>query len=383
MEVIGAGEVADELAGDAQRHERGHDRTGEPLASADIYTVNAGQNGEESFEAPVFSRDQLPVDKPLDGPAIIIEANSTIVIEPGWCARLTGHNHLVLTRTTALARMAAVGTQVDPVRLEIFNNLFMSIAEQMGTTLQNTSHSVNIKERLDFSCAIFDARGDLVANAPHIPVHLGSMGESVQSVIRHCGETMRPGDAYVINAPYNGGTHLPDVTVITPIYDDAGEHILLYVGSRGHHADIGGITPGSMPPNSSSIEQEGVLFDNFKLLDAGQFREAELRTLLASNPYPARNPDQNVADLKAQIAANEAGVQGLQKMINHFSLATVRAFMGHVQDNAEESVRRVIDVLKDGSFTYPFDDGSVIHVNISITDRSVRRVSISAAAQTS
>ena len=366
VEVIGAGEVADELAGDAPGRERGHDRTGEPLASADIYTVNAGQNGEESFAAPVFSRDQLPVDKPLDGPAIIIEANSTIVIEPGWCARLTGHNHLVLTRTTALARMAAMGTQVDPVRLEIFNNLFMSIAEQMGTTLQNTSHSVNIKERLDFSCAIFDARGDLVANAPHIPVHLGSMGESVQSVIRHCGETMRPGDAYVINAPYNGGTHLPDITVITPIYDDAGEHILLYVGSRGHHADIGGITPGSMPPNSSSIEQEGVLFDNFKLLDAGQFREAELRALLASNPYPARNPDQNVADLKAQIAANEAGVQGLQKMINHFSLATVRAFMGHVQDNAEESVRRVIDVLKDGSFTYPFDDGSVIHVNISI-----------------
>ena len=375
VEVIGAGEVADELAGDAPGRERGHDRTGEPLASADIYTVNAGQNGEESFAAPVFSRDQLPVDKPLDGPAIIIEANSTIVIEPGWCARLTGHNHLVLTRTTALARMAAMGTQVDPVRLEIFNNLFMSIAEQMGTTLQNTSHSVNIKERLDFSCAIFDARGDLVANAPHIPVHLGSMGESVQSVIRHCGETMRPGDAYVINAPYNGGTHLPDVTVITPIYDDAGEHILLYVGSRGHHADIGGITPGSMPPNSSSIEQEGVLFDNFKLLDAGQFREAELRTLLASNPYPARNPDQNVADLKAQIAANEAGVQGLQKMINHFSLATVRAFMGHVQDNAEESVRRVIDVLKDGSFTYPFDDGSVIHVNISI-NRSKRQACI-------
>jgi 5-oxoprolinase (ATP-hydrolysing) len=375
VEVIGAGDVADELAGDTPRHEDGQDRTGEPLAQVNIYTVNAGRNGEGLIEAPVFSRDRLPVDTPIEGPAIIIEANSTIVIEPGWCARLTERDHLVLTRVTALARMAAVGTQVDPVRLEIFNNLFMSIAEQMGTTLQNTSHSVNIKERLDFSCAIFDAQGELVANAPHIPVHLGSMGESVQSVIRHCAKSMKPGDAYVINAPYNGGTHLPDITVISPIYDDAGEHILLYAGSRGHHADIGGITPGSMPPNSSSIEQEGVLFDNFKLLHAGQFREAELRTLLASNPYPARNPDQNVADLKAQIAANEAGVQGLRKMIDHFGLATVHAFMGHVQDNAEECVRRVIDVLKDGSFTYPFDDGSVIHVSISI-DKSKRRACI-------
>ncbi|MEE8338652.1 MAG: hydantoinase B/oxoprolinase family protein [Xanthomonadales bacterium] len=375
VELIGAEEAGDELAGATQGHGGRHDRTGEPLAHTDVYTVNAVQNGEESFHAPVFSRDQLPVDNPIAGPAIVIEANSTIVIEPGWCARLTECNQLVLTRTTTLARMAAPGTQVDPVRLEIFNNLFMSIAEQMGTTLQNTSHSVNIKERLDFSCAIFDAHGDLVANAPHIPVHLGSMGESVQSVIRHCAGTMQPGDAYLINAPYNGGTHLPDITVITPIYDDAGEHILLYVGSRGHHADIGGITPGSMPPNSSSIEQEGVLFDNFKLLDAGQFREAKLRDLLASNQYPARNPDQNVADLKAQIAANEAGVRGLRKMIDHYGLATVRAFMGHVQDNAEESVRRVIDVLKDGSFTYPFDDGSVVDVSINI-DKSRRQARI-------
>ena len=371
VEVIGAGDVdaggvLDDPGGDTQEPDCGRDQMGEPLAQVNMYTVNAGQNGEASFKASVFSREQLAVGNGLEGPAIIIEANSTIVIEPGWCAHLTGRNDLVLTRVSELARMAAVGTHVDPVRLEIFNNLFMSIAEQMGTTLQNTSHSVNIKERLDFSCAIFDALGELVANAPHIPVHLGSMGESVQSVIRDCGKTMRPGDAYAINAPYNGGTHLPDVTVITPIYDDAGEHILLYVGSRGHHADIGGLTPGSMPPNSSSIEQEGVLFDNFKLLDAGRFCEAELRTLLASNRYPARNPDQNVADLKAQIAANEAGVQGLGKMIAHFGLATVRAFMGHVQNNAEESVRRVIDVLKDGSFSYPFDDGSLIHVKISI-----------------
>ena len=380
VEVIGAGDVDagdvfDDPGDQTQEPDCGHDQTGEPLAHVNMYTVNAGQNGEASFEAPVFSRDRLAVGNALEGPAIIIEANSTIVIEPGWSARLTRRNHLVLTRISALARMAAVGTQVDPVRLEIFNNLFMSIAEQMGTTLQNTSHSVNIKERLDFSCAIFDAHGELVANAPHIPVHLGSMGESVQSVIRHCSKTMKPGDAYAINAPYNGGTHLPDITVITPIYDDAGEHILLYVGSRGHHADIGGLTPGSMPPNSTSIEQEGVLFDNFKLLDAGRFCEAELRTLLASNPYPARNPDQNVADLKAQIAANEAGVQGLAKMIDHFGLATVRAFMGHVQNNAEESVRRVIDVLKDGSFSYPFDDGSLIHVKISI-DKAERRARI-------
>ena len=380
VEVIGAGDVDagdvfDDPGDETQEPDCGHDQTGEPLAHVNMYTVNAGQNGEASFEAPVFSRDRLAVGNALEGPAIIIEANSTIVIEPGWSARLTRRNHLVLTRISALARMAAVGTQVDPVRLEIFNNLFMSIAEQMGTTLQNTSHSVNIKERLDFSCAIFDAHGELVANAPHIPVHLGSMGESVQSVIRHCSKTMKPGDAYAINAPYNGGTHLPDITVITPIYDDAGEHILLYVGSRGHHADIGGLTPGSMPPNSTSIEQEGVLFDNFKLLDAGRFCEAELRTLLAANPYPARNPDQNVADLKAQIAANEAGVRGLAKMIDHFGLATVRAFMGHVQNNAEESVRRVIDVLKDGSFSYPFDDGFLIHVKISI-DKAERRARI-------
>ncbi len=375
VEVIGAAEAADDPAGDVQWQQSDPGRPCKPLSHSGIYTVNAGQNGEESFTAAVFSRQPLTVDYDIEGPAIIVEANSTIVIEPGWSARLTRLNHLVLTRVTALARKAAVGTQVDPVRLEIFNNLFMSIAEQMGTTLQNTSHSVNIKERLDFSCAIFDVRGELVANAPHMPVHLGSMGESVQSVIRQHAGTMKPGDAYVINAPYNGGTHLPDVTVITPVYDDTGERILFYAGSRGHHADIGGITPGSMPPGSTSIKQEGVLFDNFKLLDAGRFREAELRALLASNPYPARNPGQNIADLKAQIAANEAGVQGLRKMIHHFGLPTVRAYMGHVQDNAEESVRRVIEVLHDGSFTYPFDDGTVIHVRISI-NKSKRQARI-------
>ncbi len=377
VEVIGSGDVSDDLVSDSQwqDHHARNERTGEPLAQVSMYTINAAHDGEESVDTPVFLRDRLPVGNLLEGPAIIIEANSTIVVEPGWCAQLTQRNHLLLTRESPLLRTAAVGTQVDPVRLEIFNNLFMSIAEQMGTTLQNTSHSVNMKERLDFSCAIFDARGELVANAPHIPVHLGSMGESVQSVIRHCAKDMGPGDAYVINAPYNGGTHLPDVTVITPVYDNAGERILLYVGSRGHHADIGGITPGSMPPNSTSIEQEGALFDNFKLVDGGRFREAELRAVLASNRYPARNPDQNVADLKAQIAANETGVQGLRKMIDHFGLATVHAFMHHVQENATESVRRVIDVLKDGSFSYRLDDGAVVHVSIRI-DQSARRACI-------
>jgi 5-oxoprolinase (ATP-hydrolysing) len=375
VEIIGAGDVTDEQARNSGMHEHERNQTCDPLAQADIYTVNADQSGAGSFESSVYSRDQLPIGVPIDGPAIIIESNSTIVIEPGWSACLTGQNNLLLTRTTAVARTTAAGTAADPVRLEIFNKLFMSIAEQMGTTLQNTSHSVNIKERLDFSCAIFDAQGELVANAPHIPVHLGSMGESVQSVIRHCAKTMSPGDAFAINAPYNGGTHLPDITVITPVYDDAGVHILFYVGSRGHHADVGGITPGSMPPNSRSIEEEGVLFDNFKLLDAGQFREVELLKLLASNKHPARKPDQNVADLKAQIAANEAGGQGLRKMIAQYGLDTVTAFMAHVQDNAEESVRRVIDVLKDGNFTYPFDDGAQIHVSISI-DKSKRRARI-------
>ncbi|MFQ5937600.1 MAG: hydantoinase B/oxoprolinase family protein, partial [Acidiferrobacterales bacterium] len=323
-----------------------------------------------TFETPVFYRHQLTAGLALEGPAIIIEANSTIVVEPGWSAELTHRNHLVLTRVVPLAREAAVGTEVDPVRLEIFNNLFMSIAEQMGTTLEKTSLSVNMKERLDFSCALFDAEGQLVANAPHIPVHLGSMGESVQTVIRHRAGEMKPGDVYVLNAPYNGGTHLPDVTVITPIFDEHGEHVLLYVGSRGHHADIGGTTPGSMPPDSVTIDQEGILIDNFKLVDAGRFCEADVKALLSSGPYPVRNLAQNVADLKAQIAANETGVQGVRKMINHFGLAIVQAFMGHIQDNAEESVRRVIDVLKDGSYTYPLDNGAVVHVSISIDQGS-------------
>ncbi|TDJ72539.1 MAG: 5-oxoprolinase [Proteobacteria bacterium] len=374
VEVIGAGDVGDDLVA-LSPSDDAPSYSDKRVGQVDMYTANATHDGETQCKAPIFKRDQLAPGSYVVGPAIIVEANSTIVVEPGWRAELTARNDIVLSRVTPLARSTAVGTQVDPVRLEIFNNLFMSIAEQMGTILQNTSHSVNMKERLDFSCAIFDADGGLVANAPHIPVHLGSMGESVQSVISQRRATMKPGDVYALNAPYNGGTHLPDVTVITPVFGEAGENILLYVGARGHHADIGGITPGSMPPNSVNIEEEGVLIDNFMLVDGGRLREAELRRLLTSGRYPVRNPDQNVADLKAQIAANEAGVQGLRKMIDHFGLATVHAFMGHVQDNAEESVRRVVDVLKDGDFAYQLDDGSVVRVAISI-DRSARRARI-------
>jgi 5-oxoprolinase (ATP-hydrolysing) len=263
--------------------------------------------------------------------------------------------------------------------LEIFNNLFMSIAEQMGSTLENTAYSVNIKERLDFSCAIFTPAGDLVANAPHMPVHLGSMSESIRTVIRERAGTMTPGDVYVLNAPYNGGTHLPDITVITPVFNNSGKGILFYVASRGHHADVGGITPGSMPPDSTTVEEEGVLIDNFTLVERGRFREAEILALLASGAYPARNPAQNLADLKAQIAANEKGVQELRRMIGHFGLEVVHAYMGHVQDNAEEQVRRVLDVLKDGSFSYPLDDGAEVSVAIRI-DRAARGATVDFSA---
>ncbi|MFQ5939889.1 MAG: hydantoinase/oxoprolinase family protein, partial [Alphaproteobacteria bacterium] len=296
-----------------------------PLARVAMYSAGA------EHLTPVYGRDALAPGDRIDGPAIIAEAGATTVVEPGWRAEVSARNHLVLTRAVPLPERVAIGTQVDPVMLEVFNNLFMSIAEQMGVALRNTAYSVNIKERLDFSCAIFDPGGRLVANAPHIPVHLGSMSESVQAIIRLRLDTMRPGDVYVLNAPYNGGTHLPDITVITPVFDrreTAGggdREILFYVGARGHHADVGGVTPGSMPPDSTTVEEEGVLIDNFLLVEEGRFRADALIELLGSGAYPARNPDQNVADLKAQIAACEKGVQELGKMVDHFGLDVVHA----------------------------------------------------------
>ena len=333
-------------------------------------TLRAHMAGE-ACDAPVYDIADLGPGNRIDGPAVIAEPVATTVVEPGWRAEITEKGHTVLTRVVPLRRSEAIGTHCDPVMLEVFNNLFMSIAEQMGVTLQNTAYSVNIKERLDFSCAVFDAEGQLIANAPHMPVHLGSMGESVRAVIANNAGAIAPEDVYVLNAPYNGGTHLPDITVITPVFDAGNGRILFYVGSRGHHADIGGTMPGSMPPDTRTVEEEGVLIDNFKLVDRGAFREKEMRALLASGKYPARNLDQNIADLKAQIAANEKGVHELRRMVAHFGLDTVVAYMGHVQDNAEESVRRVIDVLKDGRFAYEMDDGSVIKVAVSI-DREKR-----------
>ncbi|HEY9606203.1 MAG TPA: hydantoinase B/oxoprolinase family protein, partial [Allocoleopsis sp.] len=364
----------------------------QPVTTVQMYAAHRWH------ETPVFKRDDLQPGDCICGPALIIEATGTNVIEPGWHAELSDRNHLILNRSTPHAPASSasgrfVSSKPDPILLEIFNNLFRSIADEMGITLQNTSSSVNIKERLDFSCAIFDQQGELVANAPHIPVHLGSMSESVRSLIDAYGDTIKPGDVYVLNNPYNGGTHLPDITVITPVFVspqpplvrgesdlslakegmkqdipplDKGEVPLFYVASRGHHADIGGITPGSMPPNSTTVDQEGVLIDNFQLVEQGHFREQELRELLSSGAYPVRNIEQNIADLKAQIAANERGVQELRRMVQHYSLETVQAYMGHVQDNAEASVRRVIEVLKDGSFTAKLDDGSQIQVTIAI-----------------
>ena len=333
--------------------------------------------GGEWHETGLYKRAGMRPGDVIKGPAIIAEDNSTTIVEPGWQAQVTSFNHLMLTRVEALPERRAIGTTADPVMLEIFNNLFMSIAEQMGLRLQNTAYSVNIKERLDFSCALFDARGNLIANAPHMPVHLGSMGESIKTVMRENAGAMRPGDVFMLNDPYHGGTHLPDVTVISPVFDVAGEKILFYVGSRGHHADIGGTTPGSMPPDSVTIDQEGVLINNFKLVDGanGLLRDAETRALLAGARYPARNPDQNMADLRAQVAANQKGVDELHKMVAHFGLDVVQAYMGHVQDNAEEAVRRVITALKDGDYSYQLDNGAQIQVSIKV-DHAKRSATI-------
>ena len=332
-------------------------------------------SGGKWHKAAIYTRDQLKAGHKVKGPAIVIEPHQAIVVEPGWQAALTAKNHLVLTRIAKLKRQSAVGTKADPVMLEVFNNLFMSIAEQMGVALQNTAYSVNIKERLDFSCAVFSGDGALVANAPHMPVHLGSMDRAVETIIRENKGRIKPGDVYAINAPYNGGTHLPDITVCTPVFDKAKRNILFWVASRGHHADIGGISPGSMSPNATTIEEEGVYLDNFKLVDRGRFREKEINAALTGAKYPARNPIQNINDLKAQIAANEKGVQELHKMVAQFSLPVVQAYMKHVQDNAAESVRRVIDRLHDSEFSYEMDQGTVIKVKITV-DRKKREATV-------
>jgi 5-oxoprolinase (ATP-hydrolysing) len=363
--IVEAASVEALVAGEAPKERRHDMHPGRITPRRE--TVRLYSNSSWHDAALVVREDLIPGDV-IPGPAIIAEKNSTTVVEPGWEARLTDLDHLVIVRRTPREAQFAAGTQVNPMLLEVFNNLFMNIAEQMGLQLQNTAYSVNIKERLDFSCALFDVDGNLIANAPHMPVHLGSMGESIKTVIRENAGRMSPGDVYALNDPYRGGTHLPDVTVITPVYlhpDQASEPIF-YVGSRGHHADIGGITPGSMPPFSTVIEEEGVRISNFKLVDRNTLRETEMIALLSTGEWPSRNPAQNMADLKAQVAANEKGVQELRTMVREFGLDVVQAYMGHVQDNAEESVRRVITRLRDGTFTLPLDNGSHIKVAIRV-----------------
>jgi 5-oxoprolinase (ATP-hydrolysing) len=343
-----------------------------PIATKAMYVLGTWQ------DVPLYRRENLLPEDSVSGPAIILEATGTNVIEPNWNASIDRHGNLILRKshnssdTTSKIDL----TKPNPVYLEIFNHLFMSIAEQMGLTLQNTSHSVNIKERLDFSCAVFDRFGQLVSNAPHIPVHLGSMGEGVTTLIKDYGKDLQSGNVYVLNNPYNGGTHLPDITVITPVFvEESPQTPVFFVASRGHHADIGGITPGSMPPDSTDISQEGILIDYFKIIDRGCFREREFLDLLASSSYPARNPAQNLADLQAQIAANAKGAQELQKMVHQFGLETVETYMEYIQNNAEDSVRRAIEALKDGNFTYLMDDGCQIQVEIKI-DRHKRSAKI-------
>jgi 5-oxoprolinase (ATP-hydrolysing) len=370
-----------------------------PQATVPLYTANAWH------QAPIYQRNDLRPDDLIPGPALIIEPTGTNVVEPGWIGTVTAKGNLILKKgnpskppvsqtpkATALTPpphhdqpSATDHSPPDPVLLEIFNNLFRAVAEEMGITLQNTSYSVNIKERLDFSCAIFDRHGQLVANAPHIPVHLGSMGESVQSLIQAKGDYLHPGDVYLQNNPYNGGTHLPDITVITPVFLPTALETstmgsletspMFFVASRGHHADIGGITPGSMPSHSTTIEEEGVLLDNMQLVNQGRFLEPELLAILTAAPYPVRNPTQNMADLQAQIAANTKGVNELHKLVEHYGLETVQTYMQYVQNNAEECVRQVIDRLHSGQFTYPLDNGSQIAVKITV-NRAQRNVQI-------
>jgi 5-oxoprolinase (ATP-hydrolysing) len=358
--------------------------SGEPIAEPELALQGAALpkphaltrlfSGGSWHEAPILLRAGLAPGQRIAGPALIIEDHQTVVVEPEWEAQVTARNHLLLTRI-AKRQEARVGKHADPVMLEVFNNLFVSIAEQMGYALQNTARSVNIKERLDFSCAIFDARGRLIANAPHIPVHLGSMDKSVETVLREIGEALKPGDAYMLNAPYNGGTHLPDITVVTPVFGVNSPDLLFFVAARGHHADIGGIAPGSMSPKATRIEEEGVYIDPFKLVARGRFQEEAVLELLTKAPFPVRNPAQNVADLKAQVAANEKGAAELAKMVRHYGLPTVRAYMGHVQNNAAEAVSRVIAKLKNSRFEVETDQGSIIKVAIKI-DRKARKATV-------
>jgi 5-oxoprolinase (ATP-hydrolysing) len=342
----------------------------EPIDSVEIWTA-----GRE-WEAPVFDREMLGQGISISGPALIREAIATTVVEPGWVATVLPNGGLLMANRERIEHgFEDDFTTADPVLLELFNSLFMGAAEQMGAVLQNTSTSVNIKERLDFSCAVFDCEGNLIANAPHVPVHLGAMGESVRAVLRSRQGRLRPGDAVVLNDPFNGGTHLPDITVVTPVFDRAGTELRFFVANRGHHADIGGITPGSMPPDSRNLEEEGIIIDDFLVVDQGRFREQAFRDLLATGPYPARSPDVNIADLKAQLAANEAGVRELHLLLDRYGWGCVGAYMAHVMANAEESVRRTIDRIHDGEFTYEMDDGAVLKVAVRI-DHAERRADV-------
>ncbi|MFW5926498.1 MAG: hydantoinase B/oxoprolinase family protein, partial [Wenzhouxiangella sp.] len=336
--------------------------------------VETFMDGRPRPRTPVYRREHLAPDQPIDGPAILIEDNSTIVVEPGWRAELNRRGHLLLRRAESLPGRVELGTRADPVMLEVFNNLFMSIAEHMGATLQQTAWSANIKERLDFSCALFDDKGQLVANAPHVPVHLGSMGESVRAVIDEFGADMHPGDVFLLNDPYRGGTHLPDLTVVSPCFGEDGS-VLFYTASRAHHADIGGITPGSMPPDSRHIDDEGVLISPMKAVSAGQLREDALERLFTGARHPVRNLDQNFSDLRAQIAANARGIRELDRMVEQFGLEVVRAYMGHVQDNAAEQVRRVVGKLDDGHWIKEMDNGAKVEVRVTV-DRRARRARI-------
>ncbi|MCF6321021.1 MAG: hydantoinase B/oxoprolinase family protein [Rhizobiaceae bacterium] len=363
VEAVGAGAQIDEP------HQKTHERLVDSTQSEPVYYDG------DWYDSAIFQRKDLHPGNTINGPALVIEDHQTIVIEPGWNANINSRGHIILSRVEKLARTSAVGTNADPVMLEVFNNLFMSIAEQMGVTLQNTAYSVNIKERLDFSCAVFSADGTLVANAPHMPVHLGSMDRSVETIIAQNKGNIHPGDVFVLNAPYNGGTHLPDITVVTPVFDEHDNQILFYTASRGHHADIGGMAPGSATPRATHLDEEGVLIDNFRLVDKGIIREKEMLELLSSHKWPARNPTQNMADMRAQIAANEKGVLELRKMVAHFGLDVVHAYMDHVQDNAEESVRNFIDALSDCEYTYPTDTGQQIKVKISV-DKAKREATV-------